>query len=80
MGEMILAAHGGRRDIHHFQSALQHYVVSDFVEFRSRGIFLRIGRDKPVDAGAFEHDIGFDLNAAQRRTGVGGRSGLPRHS
>jgi len=77
-GEMILAAHGGRRDVHHFQSTLQHFVVSDFVEFRSRGIFLRIGRVNPVDAGAFEHDIGFDLDAAQRRTGVGGEIGVAR--
>ena len=75
-GEVVFATHGGGRHVHHFQTAAQHFIVGDLVELRGGGVFFGIGGVDTVHARTFEHDVGFDLDAAERRTGVGGEVGV----
>lgn len=77
-GEVVLLAHRRGGEVHDFQSAGVDLVVGDVGELRGGRIFLGVGGVDAVDAGAFEHDVGFNLDAAQRRAGVGGEVGAAR--
>ena len=69
--EIIFLAHASSRKVHHLQTAFQHFIISDIIEFCSSRIFFRIGGVYPVYTGAFQHYVGFYFDAAQRRTGIG---------
>ena len=60
-GQVILFAHRGGREIHHLKSAGVDFVVGDVVELGGSGVFLRVGGVDAVNAGAFEHNVGFNL-------------------
>ena len=77
-GEVVLLAHRCGGEVHDFQSAGVDLVVGDVGELCGGRIFLGVGGVDAVDAGAFEHDVGLNLDAAQRRAGVGGEVGAAR--
>ncbi len=77
-GEVVLLAHAGGGEVHDLEAAAQHFVVGDVGELGGCGVFLGVGGVDAVDAGAFEHDVGFDLDAAQAGACVGGEEGVAR--
>ncbi len=66
-----LDPHAGGSEVHHFQTALQHFVVGDVVELRGCRVLLRVGGVDAVHTGTFQHDIRLNLDAAQTGTGIG---------
>jgi hypothetical protein len=70
-GQVILFAHAGGSEVHHFQTALQHFVVGDVVELHGCRVLLRVGGVDAVHTGTFQHDIRLNLDAAQTGTGIG---------
>jgi len=75
-GEVVLLAHGGGGEVHHLESAGVDLVVGDLGELGGGGVLLGVGGVDAVDAGALEHHIGLNLDAAKRRAGVGGEVGV----
>ena len=65
-GEIVFLAHGGGCKVHYFQATIVDFVVGDFLELRGSGVFLRVGSINAIHTSAFQHDIGFDFDAAQR--------------
>ena len=76
--EAVLAAEREGREVHDLQTAVEDLLERDFAEFRRRGVLLRVGRIDAVHAGALQHHVGLDLDAAQRRRRVGREVGIRR--
>ena len=64
-GEVVLLAHCCGCEIHHFQSASINLVVCDVAELGCGWVFLWVGCVDAVNACTLEHNVGFNLNAAQ---------------
>ena len=75
-GEVVLLAHGGGGEVHHLESAGVDLVVGDLGELGGGGVLLGVGGVDAVDAGALEHHVGLNFDAAERRAGVGGEVGV----
>ena len=67
---LVLLAHYGSGLVHHFQSAADHFVVSNSIELRGGRIFLGVSGVDTVHARTFEHNICFDLQRTQRRARI----------
>ena len=64
-GEIILLAHGGGGEVHHFKSKVVDFVIGNLAELSSCGVFLGVGSVDTIDTGTFEHHVGFNLNTAE---------------
>ena len=64
-GQVVVLAHADGGEVHHFQTAAEHFFVSDFVELHGGRVFLRVCRVDTVDASTLQHDVGFNLNTSQ---------------
>lgn len=51
-------------EIHYLESFAVDFIIGDLVELRGGRIFFRVGGVDTVYAGTFQHDVGFDFDAA----------------
>ena len=75
-GQVVLLAHRRGGEVHHFQPPGVDFVVRDGVELHGVRVFLRVGGVDAVHTRAFQHDVGLDLDAAQRGARVGREIGV----
>src|SRR5262249_40917354 len=76
--ELLVAAQGERRGVHHLEVLHERLVESDAL-VAGRGLVLQgIGRIDAVHLGRLEDHVRLDLAPAQRRRRVGGEEGIAR--
>ncbi len=66
---MVLLAESGCREVHDLETAVIDLVIGNLVKLDGSRIFFGIGGIDSVHAGAFEHHVGLNLDAAQGASG-----------
>ena len=76
--QIVLLAHRGGGEVHHAQVAGINLVEGDVVKLGGCGVLLGVGGVDAVHTRAFEHHVGFHLDASQSRACVGGEERVAR--
>ena len=69
----MVAAQADRRQVHHTQLAVEHFVISQAIELLGMRILEWVGSVHAIDLGRLEHHIGIDFDGAQAGSRISGK-------